>query len=216
MIGPALSLLLLLLLIGGLIGGEVLARLLPGMGWPNGKRFVRIGMLVGALVYFALLLGTSLSSHEDVLAHTVPKRFCGFYLDCHLAVDVEDVERRPVLGTTKATGLFYVVTIRVSSDAKRETLRMGEPEVVVLDDAGKKYSRSIANEGLLTDGTGVPFAQPVQAGSSFLKRVVFDLPAGVSNPRLLVKDVRGVDVVLESLLIGDEDSLLHRPTTFKL
>lgn len=218
MFGPGMAVLLLLLMLGGLALGEVLARMLPRWGWARGKVIVRRLMLVTFGLYLGVLLAVSLASHEQILGHGIPKRFCGFYLDCHLAVAVEGVERTPAIGMVTAAGSFYVVKVRVSSDARRATLRMGEPDVVVVDAAGNRYPRSGAAERMLAGQRGqeVSFVQPVEPGGSFVRQVVFDLPAGVEQPRLLVKDVRGIDVVLEALLIGDEDSMLHRPTSFKL
>ncbi len=218
MFGPGMAVLLLLLMLGGLAMGEVLARMLPRWGWARGKVVVRRLMLVTFGLYLGVLLTVSLTSHEQVLGHGIAKRFCGFYLDCHLAASVEEVERRPAIGSVRAAGSFYVVKVRVSSDARRATLRMGEPEVAVVDAAGHRYARSEAAERALgvQGQLDASFARPVEPGGSFVRQVVFDLPAAVQDPRLLVKDVRGVDLVLEALLIGDEDSVLHRPTSFKL
>jgi hypothetical protein len=47
MFGPDIAPLLLAMLIGGVIGGEVLARMLPRWGHPRGKRVVRIHVVVG-------------------------------------------------------------------------------------------------------------------------------------------------------------------------
>ncbi|MEO8294331.1 MAG: hypothetical protein ABI613_02370 [Gemmatimonadota bacterium] len=217
-IGPGWGVLLLVMLIGGLTGGEMLARQLPGMGWARGRAVVRRAMLGGVVVYATLLLTVSLTSQEEMLGQGVPKRFCGFYLDCHLGVAVQGVERATTIGAAHAAGSFYIVTIRVSSNAKRATLMMKDPRVVVLDARGNRFERATTAEAELgkVSSPPAPFAQPVIAGASFDTRVVFDLPNEVRAPRLLIRDVRGVDVVIESLLTGDEDSMLHKPTTFKL
>jgi hypothetical protein len=92
------------------------------------------------------------------------KRFCGFYLDCHMATGVVDVRRTATLGLppneVRAAGEFYAVS----------------------------------------------------ANSPFTTPIVFDLPTNVRDPKLLVTDTPGVDRAIEGLLIGDEDSFLHKRT----
>lgn len=216
--GPGFRMLLLLFLFGSLVLGEVLARLLPGWGLPKGKGVMRGLMLLVVGVYGGSLLAVSLSSRERVLPRGADLRFCGFYFDCHMAVAVDSVERSPAVGAARASGQFYVVSLRVSSSAIRKTLRLMHPDYQVLDAAGRRYPRSAAGEAALTALTGQKAAlvQPVQAGGQYHTAVVFDLPADIQNPRLLVRDVGGPDLVLEGLLIGDEDSFLHKPTTLAL
>jgi hypothetical protein len=216
--GPGLRMLLLTFLLGSLILGEVLARLLPAWGHPKGKAVMRGLMLLMVGVYGGSLLTVSLISRERVLPRGADLRFCGFYFDCHMAVAVDSVERAAAVGAARANGEFYVVSIRVSSNAIRETLRLMNPEYQVLDAAGRRYARSAAGEAAFTAQTGAKAALvlPVPAGGEYHTAVVFDLPADIQNPRLLVRDVGGPDLVLEGLLIGDEDSFLHKPTTLAL
>lgn len=216
--GEGLAVLLLVLLVGGLAGGEVLARLLPRWGYRRGATIMRALMFGLLVVYGGVLLAVSLTSREIVLNHGVPKRFCGFYLDCHMAAAVESVDRTPAIGGVRATGTYYVVNVRVSSDARRATLWMGDPDIFAVDAGGTRYRRDAAAERemeQLARDSGT-FSRPVVAGGSFTKPVVFDIPTGATNLRMMITDARGVDRVLEALLIGDEDSLLHRPVTFRL
>ena len=218
MSGPGIGILLLLMLIGGLIGGEILARLLPRWGHPKAKRTVRILMLAGAAAYSGGLLTASLTSKERVLARGETLKFCGFYLDCHLGVAVEAVNRLETIGSERAKGTYYVVQVQVSSDARRATLQLGRPAFRVIDGAGNGYTRAESAERALAleSGDSMPLVRPIAAGESYDIRVVFDLPEGVSNPRLQVTDAAGVDRVLEGILIGDDDSILHKPTTLAL
>ena len=216
MFGPDIAPLLLAMLIGGVIGGEVLARLLPRWGSPRGKRVVRILMLVGFAGYAGALLATSLASREQVLARRDTLKFCGFYLDCHLGVAVEGVDRQDFIGDRRAEGTFYVVRLRVSSDAREATLHLGRPTFKVIDQAGQSYRRADDAERELAQATDSMLRQPIVAGGSYEVQLVFDLPESVAEPRLLVTDPTGVDRVLEGLLIGDSDSILHKPTTLAL
>ena len=216
--GSGIGILLFLLLVGGLIGDEILARLLPRWGHPRGKSVVRTLMLVGFAMYVAILLTVSLTSRERVLAHGERLAFCGFYLDCHMGVAVEGVERRAFVGDARAEGIYHLVAVKVSSDARQAALQLARPEFSVIDASGRTYSRSPeAEEQLVTlTGDSIELVRPVPAGESYLTWVVFDLPGQIQEPRLLVRDVSGVDRVLEAILIGDEDSILHKPTTLSL
>jgi hypothetical protein len=218
MFGPGIGVLLLVMLIGGLIGGEILARLLPRWGYPKARRVMRILMLVGAAAYAGALFTESLTSQERVLARGETLKFCGFYLDCHLGVAVEGVDQRAVIGEERASGVFYVVRVRVSSDARQATLHLGRPTFRVVDAKGNSYGRVAAAESSLgrEAGESGELVRPVAAGEYYDIRVVFDLPQGVSEPRLHVADAAGVDRILEGMLIGDDDSILHKPTTLAL
>ncbi|MEP7326125.1 MAG: hypothetical protein ABI836_09275 [Gemmatimonadota bacterium] len=215
---PGLRMLLLMFVVGSLILGEIVARLSPGWGYAGGKSVMRGLMLLMVGVYAGSLLAVSLTSREKVLPRGTDLRFCGFYFDCHMGVAVDSVVRTPTLGEARAQGEFVVVALRVSSNAIRATMRMANPRYEVLAAAGRRYERSAAGEAAFTGLTGAKPAlvQPVAAGGAYNTVVVFDLPANIQLPRLLVRDVSGVDVVLEGLLIGDEDSFLHQPTTLAL
>lgn len=173
-------------------------------------------------VYLALLLGSSLTSAETVLGRDEEMRFCGFYLDCHLAVALADVATAKTLGEepnqVEANGLFYIVTVRVSSNAVAATFRLRNPQIFVVDGEGNRYSRSTAAESVLQRAAerAEPMVRPVRPGASYTFDVVFDLPAEVSNPRLRVAHGDALDRFTELFLIGDDDSLLHGRTTFRL
>ena len=217
MFGPGIGALLLAMLIGGLIGGEILARMLPRWGYPKARRTMRILMLLGAAAYAGALLTASLTSRERVLARGETLKFCGFYLDCHLGVAVEGVDRQSFIGDARAAGTYYVVRVRVSSDARQATLHLGTPSFRVIDGEGHTYNRAEKVERALAEGaTDSMLRRPIGAGDSREVRLVFDLPGNVSEPRLLVTDAGGVDRVLEGMLIGDDDSILHKPTTLAL
>ncbi len=209
---------LLLLLIGGLAGGEILAQLLVRAGRPEAGRVLRLVMLAGVAAYGGALLFASLTSRERILVRGETLRFCGFYLDCHLGIAVEDVEQLDQLGTLPAAGVYHLVTLRVSSNARRATLHLGRPEFRVLDQAGRRHAPSLHAEQALAAVAGDPgpVVRPVPAGGAYTIRLVFDLPRDAAGLRLLATDASGVDRLLEGLLIGDDDSLLHQPTTLAL
>src|SRR5205814_7694235 len=86
--GPPMTLLLLagtVLGIGALILGAVVLLMLRA---PARAGLVAAAAAGWSAAYTALLIGSSLLSHDDVLGPGQPKRFCGFYLDCHVGVAV--------------------------------------------------------------------------------------------------------------------------------
>jgi hypothetical protein len=163
--------------------------------------------------YAAALAASAALSRERLLAAGETKRFCGAYLDCHLGVRVEGVERREAIGGVRSRGAFHVVTVRVSSDAVRATLRPERLEFALVDVAGNRYERAHSAESALAAEAGIeppPLERPVPPGGSYAVRIVFDVPPEALAPRLLAREGAGVMGVLERVLIGDEDAFGHR------
>ena len=160
--------------------------------------------------YLSLLLAASLTSHEQDLGLNQEKDFCGFYLDCHLSLSVVNVAQ-----TKTPSGVRHVITVKFRNNARPRSegerpfvLKPYHPVAVVVDDEGRTYERFA--------GGGSPLVQPVAAGNSYTAELVFDLPADVHHPRLAVTQGVRLERLIELFLIGDEDSLLHKRTTFRL
>ena len=181
-----------------------------------------IAVVAGAWLaaYGALLAVTSLVSHERTLALGESKRFCGFYLDCHMGVAVERVDTMSVIGDAgrevRAGGTFYVVTLRVSSDAKRVPLHLVRPRVVIVDAEGFEHERSPDAEQALAEAQRADLERSVDAGHSFTRAVVIDVPHGAREPRLHVTMGGSLDRAVELAIIGDEDAWLHAHTVHAL
>jgi hypothetical protein len=174
-------------------------------------KFVFGAVGVWFAVYAVLLASVSFFSVEKTLNLNEPKAFCGFYLDCHIHAAVTDVRKTKTFGNKTADGEFYVVRVKIFSDARRAELGLHAPEFEVVDAVGRRFKRlaDLENPEPSWD-TKVP------AGGSFEKEAVFDLPENVSNPRLDVSEGIGADKVFEMFLIGDEDSLWHKRALFML
>jgi hypothetical protein len=186
----------------------------------RGKRpLVRSVALVAAAwlgAYATVLVVTSLMSRQRTLAVGETKRFCGFYLDCHIGVAVEKVDTTSTIGSISAGGTFYIVTLRVSSDAKRVPLRLEQPDVAIVDAEGFRHERSEEVERQLERGQLGDLERPIEAGHSFTRTVVIDVPRDVRDPRLLVTMGGPLDRTVEMALIGDEDAWLHAATLHAL
>ena len=143
------------------------------------------------------------------------KYFCE--VDCHLAYSVVDVRQSKVLGdgASRATarGLFRVVTLRVRFDP--ETTSSRRPRSVrVVAECGATYRPDPAGQRALETQQGVstPLTAPLRPGESYTTRLVFDLPEKARDPRLLITESDWIT----RLLVGHENSPLHRKTSFRL
>jgi hypothetical protein len=161
--------------------------------------------------YFASLLTISLTSKEETLFLNETKPFCGFYLDCHLHAAVTNVQKTKNYKDRNANGEFYVVRVKISSDAKRAELNLWRPKFEVLDLANNRFEPIPELEN-----PEIPLERKISAGGAFEKEIVFDLPINVQSPRLDISEEISVDKTIEALLIDDEDSILHKRALFKL
>jgi hypothetical protein len=157
-----------------------------------------------AMLYASALLAASLSSREKVLRKGDRKYFCE--IDCHLAYSLEASSLFPAGTRSRA-----VATIRTWFDERTIGARRGNapltpnPRVVyALDEEGNRYEPSSSAE--------TPLARALRPGESYTTTFVFDLPAGARRPRLFVGNAAGVEL----LLIGHENSLLHKKVFFEI
>ena len=200
----------------GLLAGAVVCVVSVVRGWAGIARSIAMVSIAWLAAYASLLIVTSLASRERTLALGETKRFCGVYLDCHIGVAVEHVDTMSSIGDLRAGGTFYVVTLRVSSDAKRVPLHLERPSIAIIDGEGFRYDRSLDAERKLARDEPVDLERPVEAGHSFTRVVVIDVPHGVRSPRLRVTMGGSFDRALELAVIGDEDAFLHAPTLHAL
>jgi len=208
----------LLLLVAALV---MLFLLLRGRRAAAGNVFVgAVGLVV---VYVGALLLFSLASTEKVLARGAEKHFCE--VDCHLAYSITDVRRTKTLGppTHEVTtqGMFYLVTVKTRFDEQTIApwrgvgpLTPNSRVVRVYDAQGRAYEPSPAGTRALelNEGTGMPFTTPLRPGEAYTTELVFDLPTDVREPRLLIHEGE----LITHFIIGHENSLLHKQTSFQL
>lgn len=204
----------MLMTVGGLIVAIIL---LVAAIWTKKKwlrNFVFGGVAVWFAFYAAMLFGSSLFSKESTLALNEPKAFCGFYLDCHMHTAVTGVRHAKTIGDRTANGEFYIVKVKVFSDAKQAKIGLLTVDAAVIDDSGMRFQRDPAAEAGL--GVQPSFEQRINPSESFEKEIVFDLPGAVKNPRLDIREGYGIDHAIEAVLVGDEDSILHKRNLFSL
>src|SRR5688572_27680689 len=121
-----MGVLLMVMTIGGLVVAAIVLAVSAYTRKTWLRNFVLGGVTVWLMVYAVMLFGSSLASEEIELWLNEPKEYCGFYLDCHMHTAVTGVRRTKTIGDRTANGEFYVVTVKVFSNAKAATLGFGE------------------------------------------------------------------------------------------
>lgn len=178
------------------------------------RNFVFGGVALWLIFYAVMLFGFSFASQEKELALKEPKAFCGFYLDCHMHAAVTGVRRAKTIGDRTANGEFYIVRVQIFSDAARATLGLITVDAHVVDRDKHEYARdSVAETQLPVQPL---FEKQVGPEESFEKEIVFDLPPDIKDPRLDLREGLGIDHAIETVLVDDEDSILHKRQLFKL
>jgi hypothetical protein len=183
-----------------------------------GRRVALAGGGVAA-AYAAALAGFSLASGARVVEPGNAKYFCE--IDCHLAYSVVGARRAASLGGTRARGAFEVVTLKVWFDPSTTSARRGvaplapNPRAARLVDAsGRSYAPSPRGLRALEaeSGAQTPLSAALRPGESYTTSIVFELPAEARAPELLLTE----DDPITRLLIGHENSFLHRAIPFRL
>ncbi len=185
---------------------------------PKFARIAALSVAVGAVLYFALLFGFSAASHATILAPGQEKYFCE--IDCHLAYSVLDVKSQSDAASTR-----YVITLRtrfdqttISPNRPRDAPLTPSPrELRLLDSAGHSYAP--------VSTAGTPLTTPLKPADSYTTELDFTVPKDVPKDvsRDAPKDATALRLLLRTspgwpdhVLIGDENSLLHKKTYFAL
>ncbi len=121
------------------------------------------------------------------------------------------------IGDREAKGEFYIVKVKVFSDAKNPNIafRLLEPKAEIADVQGHIYMRNKAIENLLPTSQ-IQLNQDIKGTETLEKEIVYDITGPSDQLKLLVTEGYGVDKYIEAVLIDDEDSILHKQTYFKL
>ena len=164
------------------------------------------------VLYAVVLLSVSLLSPQRVLVMHQSRCFDDWCLSVERVVQKSTVGTAPTVAT--ARGTFYLVTVRVSSRARGITQRALDAQVSLLDTRGQRADPNPAGQQALdtTGQGGQPLDCELAPGGSFTRTVVFDLPTSSSHLALVVTHGLFPDV----LVIGSEQSFLHKPTIIQL
>jgi len=191
------------------VGGLALSLLAILVAWFVRKPRVAVGLAAlagaGAVVYLGLMFGFALASRDHTLARGQEKYFCE--IDCHLAYSIVSVEAQPGFGLTR-----YAVVLRTRFDENTISPRRpldapnypDQRDVRMVDVHGRQYD--------LRSSSGTPLTTPIKPGDSYTTTLQFDIPPSASGLRLLITSPGSPS----QLLIGDENSWLHKKTYFAL
>ena len=181
------------------------------------RAFTSLAVGVGiGLLYLTALVVVSLRSRREVLAVGAEKRFCGFYLDCHLSAAVARVDTSARIGSASARGRYWIVSVRLANNARRVPLRFEGLRLRVRLPDGRWFLRDAAAERALGDSADESIASRLGPAESRVVRVVFDLPRNATAPLLSAREGVPPETGIEGLLLGDEDSALHQPILLAL
>jgi hypothetical protein len=173
---------------------------------PKFARIAAIALGTGAAVYFALLFGFSAGSRAITLARGQEKYFCE--IDCHLAYSITDVKMQ-----SDSASNHYVIRLRTRFDEtttspsrpKDAPLTPSPREVRLLDSAGRAYT-SVSSQG-------TPLLTPIKPAASYTTQLEFTVPKDATGVKLLINTIPGWP---DQVVIGDENSWLHKKTYFAL
>lgn len=179
---------------------------------------------VGAGLYLTALLFFSFCSHEYTARPGEEKYFCE--VDCHLAYSVVKISRANKLGPLgaerHARGSFVVVRLKTRFDEQTTSshrpkdmpLSPNPRAAVLVDTSGRRFPPSAEALAALQSGEGEqpPLSQSLKPGQSYTTALVFDVPEGINDLRLLLTEADW----MTTLLIGHENSFFHRKTYFGL
>ncbi len=194
------------------LAGLALHAIATGRG-ARARLLARAGL--GVIGFYAAALALfSFTSRDRVLGRSEEKLFCG--ADCDLAFSL--VAAEPIDPIVPAFRLrpahrSWLVSVRVRSDAARVTIRPSSARARVLDARGRAYDvAALAERELGVGDAGHPFDRALPPGESYVRNLVFELPADISEPRLLITEGGWIS----RLVPGDENSPFHRKTVFRM
>jgi len=206
MITDGLNPFTVLLFVGAVLAGAALLVLYVIARVTKREPLARVTLRVllgGTGVYVVIFLIASLTSRSRVLAVGEEKHICE--IDCHLAYAVAATKSESL-----PNGMVrHTVTVKVRFDEgtissrrpRDATLTPNSRYVALVDDAGHRYAGS-------TDG----LKRKLIPGESYTTDIVFEVPADANGLRLVLRN----NEPETAFIIGHENSLLHRKTTFAL
>ena len=92
-------------------------------------------------LYFVVLLGLSLTSHERVIPRGSELPVCG--LDCDLFLSVADVDAMPLVAEAQSD-VLWKVQLRARSDARRVNMSLDGVRVELMDATGRYGSPRVS------------------------------------------------------------------------
>lgn len=168
--------------------------------------------------YAALLLVVAVATPNKTLGAGGWKYFCE--ADCHIAYSIESVQFASTLGPeaspVAAHGQFAIVRLKTWFDEHSIAPWRGDspltpnPRILqVVDGAGNRYvplpASAVPSLVSMPRKASTALSEPLRPGESYTTTLVFDVPVGIPNAKLLIADRDP----MSRLLVDHENSPLH-------
>jgi hypothetical protein len=119
-------------------------------------------------------------------------------------------------GITRAHGVFYIVSARVSSRSRGRAQREIGRKGLLVDQNGNTYDTS--NEGMRAlagiEGPLPGLDADVAPGQSVSTKLVFDVPANIPGPAFTLET--NILFFPPRIILASDDHFLHKPTIVRL
>jgi len=162
------------------------------------QAFRLLGVIAcGLIVYLGVVMLVSLISPSRVLSLGEKRCFDDW------CISVEDIAR-----AEKPGGIIYTVNLQISNRAQRVSQRELGMTVYMLDEAGRHFEAS-------ADPAEIPFNSLLQPGQTLALTRSFE-PGAVTGQPVLVVGHDASSWFPGMFIIGDDASLLHKPTIVRL
>jgi hypothetical protein len=191
-----------------------IVRILYLLAGKRAKKAWRATELLGVLLagYFVVLVAVSLVAPRKLIPMGEDRCFDDW------CIGADTLTVSPTIGSgaglARASGIFYIVTLKVSSQARGITQRAKEAAVIAVDERGSRYSPSSDGQAAYdaANGKGPAITSELGPGAFFTTTVVFDIPIQVAQLGLKVEH----GVWPGRLIIGDSESFFHKSTLIML
>jgi hypothetical protein len=159
-------------------------------------------------LYCGSLVVVSAVQPSEVIA--VGQRQC--FDEWCLAVD--GATRQSIIGRAHARGDYVIVTLRILNDGRGRRQRERDVYAELRDESGALYRQSVEGQSALAQATGdmARLTDSIDAGTSKRVELVFDVAKENRSFALIAKHAW----FPHALIIGDPESLFHRPTVVPL
>ena len=131
---------------------------------------------------------------------------------CFAVIGFQRTSRIESASGAQAHGIFYIVTVRVSSRSRGKAQHEAGRNGVMIDDTGQSYNVSAEGTKALAavEGPSPSLETDLNPGETVVAKLVFDLPANVKRPGFVL----GSNLVFypPRIIIADEMHFLHKPT----
>jgi len=176
-----------------------------------------LGLVAWIAIYLLALTVVSLASRDRIVGPGEEVVLCGIDPSCSLSASVIGLRRTKTVGNPPreliAAGVFYVVTLRVTSTAANPAFKPGDLSGYVVDENGREFSmvpqaeRELLSEMTSSGAASTSAAEP--ARNAYKKLLVLDVAPDVREPTLVITEGSALERLVEWFIMGDEASLLH-------